>query len=134
MVIVSSMKKMNKEKKEMLNRIVSFVMLVTVIFVKTPVPEAAVVYDNQINSNEIQQIYDYQGIIDVTEISIRYSPNASKVNVEVRYDVNVTPPMTFYYSTVRNGVRYGGTLNIVSIRYRSDANYALYSGYIYPLE
>ena len=117
----------------MLNRILSFVMLITVIFVKTPVSDVAVNV-KQLNSNEIQQTCDYQGIIDVTEISMRYSPDASKVNVEVRYDVNVTPPMTFYYSTERNGVRYAGTLNIVSIRYRSDANYALYSGYIYPLE
>lgn len=117
----------------MLNRVVSFVMLITVMFANTPS-----INDIRVERNQIQQAYEqtfnYQGIMDITEISTRYEINALKVNVEVRYDVNVTPPMTFYYSTEKNGIRYGGTLNIVSIRYRSDANYALYSGYLYPLE
>lgn len=86
--------------------------------------------------HEVQQVCDVQEIISVREITSLslVDINALKVNAEVKYDVDVTPPTTFYYTKVQNGIRYGGTLNIVSIRYRSDANYASYSGYIYPLE
>ncbi len=70
--------------------------------------------------------------MNIKEFSPLFDFDSSKVNVEIKYNTNVTIPKTYYYSKMKNGIKYGGTLNIVSIRYRDDANYVLYSGYINP--
>lgn len=113
----------------MILKSITYVMLSAIIATTTPDNSLFGSFDH-----EVQQVCDVQEIISVREITSLVDINALKVNAEVKYDVDVTPPTTFYYTKVQNGIRYGGTLNIVSIRYRSDANYALYSGYIYPLE
>lgn len=112
-----------------MNKIISVIMCLTMVFVTIPTTEGG--YKEEY---EYEQIIENQGIISIREVSSILSVNSDKVNVEVKYDVSVTPPKTFYYTKTQNGKRYGGTLNIVSIRYRAEANYALYTGYIYPIE
>ncbi len=113
-----------------MRKLISALIILIVVFAigTTPIISNA----REIDSGVEQQIDSR--IISVKEVFSFQNINSNKVNVEVKYDVSVTPPKTFYYTKTKKGVKYGGTLDIVSIRCRSDANYALYSGYIYPLE
>lgn len=72
--------------------------------------------------------------IRVKEISSRWGQNSAFVTIEVMYEADATPPKTYYFTKTKWGVKHGGTLTLEGIRNRSDARYAIYSGYIYPIE
>ena len=83
---------------------------------------------------ECQQAEYESPILDVREVWTLICQSSLKVQVEVKYVVGTKPPTTFYYTRTKDGVKKAGTLTLDRVRYMSDATYAVYIGYIYPVE
>ena len=112
-----------------MNKLVPIILCLTTAFVT--IPEV---------SNTWQDGYEYQveneamGEISVKEIASHWDQNSAYITIEVKCDVDAKPPRTIYITKKKNGVNYGGTLSLEGIKNRSDARYAIYSGYLYPIE
>jgi len=112
-----------------MNKLVPIILCLTTAFVT--IPEV---------SNTRQDGYEYQveneamGEISVKEIASHWDQNSAYITIEVKCDVDAKPPRTIYITKKKNGVNYGGTLSLEGIKNRSDARYAIYSGYLYPIE
>lgn len=113
-----------------MNKIVTLAICITLTFiVSTPTGIL------EQNDYSFQQTSEKEiDILNVKEIYSINNQNSSKVKVEVKYVVGVKPPVTYYYTKTRNGITEAGTLTLDQIRYMSDATYAVYVGYIYPVE
>jgi hypothetical protein len=112
-----------------MNRFVAVMICVTILFSSIP--------SGHLNSQceSVSQQTNEESIISLREIHSALETNSSKVKLEVKYPVGYKPPVTFYYTrTNENGVKYGGTLTLDTIRIRDDATYALYIGYLAPIE
>ena len=75
-----------------------------------------------------------QNVISLEVLNDCYVTNEYKVKIRVMYEKGYNPPLTFYYTTIKNGVKHEGNLDIVSISNTKKATYAIYSGYIFPVE
>jgi hypothetical protein len=106
------------------------ILMSCILFVIQPVP--MVIGDTGIYIEQ-QNLASRDEIICINELYPDFSINTFKVRVEVMYKVGTVPPKTFYYSKEKSGVKYAGNLSIESIRYREDAVYAVYSGYLDPI-
>lgn len=79
-------------------------------------------------------IDNYLERVDIVEKICIVGKESAKVKVEVKFPVDVNPPIYYNYSTIKSGKKYSGLLSLESIRKRKDANYATYVGNIYPEE
>ncbi|MCR5117628.1 MAG: hypothetical protein K6A97_08985 [Lachnospiraceae bacterium] len=114
-----------------MNRIITLLMMTSMISGLLPITTTKAPVEKKICQDIILTDVD---AISVRVISNSIYPNSYKVKIEVQYAANATPPITFYYTSVMNGITYGGTLDLESIRRRNNVTYAVYSGYLYPLE
>ena len=112
-----------------MNQFIALTMCVMMAF--SEVPEVSSIGYNECG---FQQASEGVDAISIREITNLIDLNSSRVRVEAKYDVNVTPPLTMYYMKMKKGVKYEGTLNLDHVMPRTDAIYAVYIGYIYPVE
>lgn len=112
-----------------MNKIVALMMCIATIFISLPA-------DNRVENidYEIQQVIEEQNALSIQVLNDYLTPDAYKIRIKVMYEKGYKPPVTFYYTAIKNGVKHEGNLDIVSISNTKDATYAIYSGYIYPVE
>ena len=129
-VKLSHVKKIGRSKKvKKRNKIVALMMCIATIFISLPA-------DNRVENidYEIQQVIEEQNALSIQVLNDYLTPDAHKIRIKVMYEKGYKPPVTFYYTAIKNGVKHEGNLDIVSISNTKDATYAIYSGYIYPAE
>ena len=112
-----------------MNKIVALMMCITTIFIALPT-------NNRVEKTdyEIQQLIEEQNAISIQVLNDNLTPDAYKIRIKVMYEKGYNPPVTFHYTATKNGVKHEGDLDIVSISNTKEATYAIYSGYIYPVE
>ena len=76
-------------------------------------------------------------VIEVREIETYSTKGVSSnddVTIVVTYSGTIKPPATYYYTKTENGIKYGGTLNLVKANARDGYTYATYTGKLSPVK